>query len=53
MPLNHLKMIHVTVNPTAPKPAGAKLLDSTCFYLNTRYTYPLYVHLQRQYFNGW
>lgn len=53
MPLNHLKVIIVTVNPTPPKPAGSKLLISTCFYLNTRYTYPLCVQLQHQHFSGW
>lgn len=52
-PLNHLKVITVTVNPTPPKPAGSKLLNSTSFYLNTRYTHTLSVQLQNQHFNGW
>jgi hypothetical protein len=53
MPLNHLKVITVTVNPTPPKPAGSKLLNSICFYLNNMYTHTLCVQLQHQHFNGW
>lgn len=52
MPLNHLQVITVTVNPT-PKHPGSELLNLTCYFLNTGYVYPLCVQLWYQHFSGW